>query len=151
MIKKLIFPGFVLVAAAFMALGFKSCDSSAKPFLLLLRDTSSFHANTGAGWSLLSCYLNQGADSVELELILKQDNAINWRTEHLIGTIIKSSLIPKRIQKLTYNLLLDNQWSFRITTSGQCFLSQLRGSPLAPSLLADSPFVLPIKIRYENK
>ena len=115
-------------------------------------DTSAFAPNTAKGWSILSTYLNQDTpDSVELELILRQDNSLTWATEQFIGTITNQDFFPKRIQKLSYDLYRNNSWSVTITSDGLCYLNQLKGEVLKISSLPGNPFVLPVKVRYKNK
>lgn len=150
--KGFLFTG--LVALVVIGTGFTYPSPARSTYVLYPApgDTASFSANAAGNWSLLSSYLDQeSADSVDLELILQQSSAVNWRSEQLIGTITNTSFLPAKSQRLTYYLLVDNEWSIRITTSGQCFLSQLKGAPLPVSSLPDSPFILPIKLRYASR
>lgn len=114
-------------------------------------DTISFAPNTGSGWDILSSYLNQDTpDSVQFELILKSTGRIDGKTDQLIGTITNKNFLPAKNQQVDYYLLQDNVWNIRITTKGECYLKQDRGSALKPSTLAGNPDVIPIKIRYKN-
>jgi hypothetical protein len=149
--EKLVF-GF-LIAGCIAVFAFKSKHEGLTKNKVdsKMADTTSFLPNTAKGWTILSSYLKQHTpDSVEFELILKQDNSITWATEQFIGTITNKDLLPKKIQKLSYDLYKDNTWSVRITTDGLCYLNQAKGEVLKTSTLPGSPFVLPVKVRYKN-
>jgi hypothetical protein len=116
-----------------------------------MADTISFASNTSRGWSVLSSYLHQDTpDSVEFELILVQNKSITWATEQFIGTITNKAFLPKKIQKVSYDLYRGNTWSVTIATDGVCYLNQVKGEVLKTSSLPGSPFVLPVKVRYKN-
>lgn len=133
------------------AFGFKEESITNTSLQHVLNDTLSFLPNTNTGWGAISSYMKQVTpDSVVLEVILTRRGGDNWKSDHLIGTIINSDFIPKKAQKLFYNLLADNNWSVRITANGQCFINQLKGGGIKKSSLSDSAFVLPLKVKYKN-
>jgi len=130
---------------------FESVGITEKNTKIKFADTTSFTPNTTEGWNILSSYLNQETpDSVEFELILLQNNSINWSAEQFIGKITNQTFIPRKIQKLTYDLFINNTWSVRVNTNGQCFLKQVNGATLGVSSLSGSPYVFPVKVRFKN-
>jgi len=152
MSKEKLFIYFLIASCiTFFAFRFKPAGLAEKSTNIKIADTTSFKPNTVKGWGTLSSYLNQDTpDSVEFELILKQNNSITWATEQFIGTITNKSFLPKKNQKLSYDLFKNNTWSVLVTADGLCYLNQLKGEVLKTSTLPGSPFVFPVKVRYKN-
>lgn len=149
--RSVIYWGVAIVA---MMLSFRN-----KPFAIPIEDsrlefgdTLSFSPYKAGGWSIISSYLNQDTpDSVQFELILKRTGRIDGKTDQFIGTITNKNFLPVKDQRQIYYLLHDNVWNIRVTTKGECYLKQERGSALKASHLPGNPDVIPIKIRYKNK
>jgi len=143
---------YSLMTSCMVAFGFISKPNVIKNGTISpMADTSSFTPNAKKGWGTLSSYLNQvSPDSVEFGLILKQSGSVTWGTEQFVGTITNKNFLPKKIQKVSYDLYRNNTWSVTISSDGLCYISQLRGDVLKTSTLPGSPFVLPVKVRYKN-
>lgn len=129
-----------------LTLGFKPVTNFQKTTLVSNIDTISFTSNIDSGWSIYSVYLNgDNLKRVEFELIIKQINKINWRTEHFIGTITNAEWVPEKEQRLTYKLLENSIWHVLVQPSGKCYLKLIQGDPPP-----DKPGVIPIKVRYKK-
>jgi hypothetical protein len=149
MITKTILSIFACAIILFSLSSYRSITTNENK--LFPGDTASFKANLQRGWTIISSYLSQETpDSVEFEMILNQSSKKDWHAEQLIGTITNSLFLPKQNQKLTYNLLIDNQWELVITINGDCYLHKTQGPSLVASSLDGNTFVLPIKVRYKN-
>lgn len=117
-------------------------------------DTTGFSPNKSAGWSTLCSYMSQDTkDSINMELvlILKPENGrMGGSDEKLIGSITNKSFLPQKNQVVPYDLLSDNKWNLRITTSGECYLVQVKGYGVRKSELQGNPDMIPIKIKYSS-
>jgi hypothetical protein len=131
----------LLALLAFRDISFGQSDSAA----LAAADTTRFSVNGSEGWLLYNSYVvAHGTDSVELELVIRHDNNINWQEEHYIGKIKFEGLIPQTSQTIDYYLMSD-QFAVRLDTTGKCYLKFVSGA--VPSA---NPVVIPIRLIYKK-
>ncbi len=147
-INKLIFYCLPVAFIVVTAFNFKPAkDADKRKDNRPAADTTSFASNTGGGWSILSCYFNQSTpDSMQFELLLKQNNALDFRVEQFIGTISNAAFRPVQAQNnLLFNLLFNSRWRVRVLPNGRCFLRLTQGI-MPPG----SPVFFPLKVKYKK-
>jgi hypothetical protein len=108
-------------------------------------DTTAFSANTGAGWTIHTSYLEDLGDSIEFELILFRTVPANtnWNDSSEVGTIA-AAYIPAEERVIEYAEYL-RVWQFTFRTDGKCFFQLLSGP--APE---GEQIVLPVITKYKQ-
>ncbi|MDX1955745.1 MAG: hypothetical protein SFU20_09450 [Chitinophagaceae bacterium] len=132
------------LVAAFLVLSFEA-DAQSDSIALNSADTSQFSPNQQGNWRIYNAFfLDLGADSVQLELILRQDQTLDWGAEHYIGRIKNPSYVPQSEQSLSF-VLVNNTYSVRIDSIGKCYLKQLSGAPPVEAIV-----VVPVRINFHK-
>lgn len=112
---------------------------------LAAADTTNFSKNTSGGWSLYNSYLaHLSEDSVRLELILQQSNAISWQEEQYVGKIKTESLRPATERVLSF-VLSGNIYQISIKPTGKCYLKLSSGS-----VPTNYPVIIPLRVIYKK-
>jgi len=107
-------------------------------------DSSRFSPNSQGGWQLLNSFVaSVNTGNAQLELIVQNNNPVNWGRLQLLGTIKGAMLIPSKPVSVTFNIL-RNQYQVNINSDGRCYVKLLNGSP--PSA---SPAVIPLRVVYK--
>lgn len=133
-----------ILVAAFLTLSFVA-HSQSDSIALSNADTSQFSPNQPGNWRIYNAFfLGLGADSIQMELILRQDQTLDWNAEQYVGRIKDQNYIPSSEQLLSY-VLVNSAYSVRIDSAGKCFLKQVSGTPPG-----DVVVVIPVRVNFHK-
>lgn len=116
----------------------------AKAFAKTSADSSYIAVNKRGGWQSLVSHLTQlKNDSVLVEILIKNNHAVDLKQGQLIGRIKQGSMLPKTRQKVPFNLV-TTIYQLIIEPDGRCYLRLVAGT-----LPADNSIIVPIRAAYK--
>jgi hypothetical protein len=132
----------VLLPVLFMA---KSAVAQNHDAILANADSSHFSINKKDGWQLYNSYVTPyHSDSVQLELVIRQSNTIDWNAEQYVGKIKGAGLFPGTAQTLSF-YLIQVEYALRVETNGKCYLRLVKGNPAGTD-----PAMVPVQVFYKK-
>lgn len=139
--------GYLLAAFIIYAIVFCPIDSSAQISdmeIVSKTDTTKFRPNSKAGWGIMLGFVKgDGADSARLELVLYNEELVNFKEKQLVGRINSKQLLPARTRVCQANLG-QHQFELSIEKNGSVWLRLIAG----PDLQAGKK-ILPITVFYK--
>jgi hypothetical protein len=134
----------VIILGSFFFMSIKSSaqnDSAA----FAAADTSNFGVNISSDWQLYNSFVGTSdPDSIELAIVIRHANNLNWNNEQCVGRVKIDSLLPSAAQTISFNLIYTI-YSVRIETDGKCYLKFVSGTP--PDT---DPAIIPVRIKYSK-